>query len=139
MMPPPPHTGGCLCGAIRYEIHSAALQTTVCHCEDCRRSTGAPFGVWTFFATGTLSWIRGTPKVIRFADRERSFCGDCGTPLKFFDPEIPHLFEISTCTFDEPANYPPGDQCWTTDEIPWIDQLTALPRFPHTSPIPDKF
>ncbi len=132
----PLHNGGCLCGAIRYQIHGPALQTTVCHCEDCRRATGAPFGVWTFFQTGTLIWTRGTPKIVRHAGRDRSFCGDCGTPLKFYDPGIPHLYEISTGTLDNPAAYPPGDQCWTADQIPWTDQIPDLPRFEFTSPIP---
>ena len=31
------------------------------------------------------------------------FCGDCGTPLKFFDPSPPDFFEMNTCTFDDPA------------------------------------
>jgi hypothetical protein len=136
MNEPQIHRGGCLCGKIAYELDGPALQTTLCHCEDCRRASGAPFVVWTFFKTGTLRWTRGTPKIIHFANRERSFCGDCGTALKFYDPQIPHLFEINTCSLDQPENYPPGDQCWTHDQLPWIGEIKKLPRYPLTSPIP---
>lgn len=137
MSPSRIHCGRYLCGAIRYEILGPALQTTLCHCEDCRRASGAPFVVWTFFKTGTLTWRSGTPKTVRFADRERSFCGDCGTALKFFDPAIPHLFEINTSSLDHPEDYPPGDQCWVADALPWLAHLSGLPRFELTSPIPE--
>jgi hypothetical protein len=54
----------------------------------------------------------------------------------FFDPSLPDLFEINTCTFDDPAPHVPTDQCWVTDEIPWNSQLASLPRFDTTSPLP---
>ncbi len=131
------HKGHCLCGAIHYEISSSALQTSLCHCEDCRRASGAPYVAWTFFRSGNLRWTKGIPKLLNFAERERSFCGDCGSPLIFFDPAIPDFFEANTCTLADPSLYPPNDQCWTIDEIPWTSQLEAVPRFSHNSPMPD--
>jgi hypothetical protein len=131
------HTGGCLCGAIRYRIQSRALQTTLCHCEDCRRASGAPAVAWTFFPTGTLTWEKGTPKTLHHADRQRTFCPDCGSPLTFFDPSIPHLFEANTNTLDHPELHPPADQCWLADALPWPTQ--NLPTYPHTAPLPGDF
>jgi hypothetical protein len=131
-----PFQGGCLCGAIRYQVSGPALQTSYCHCEDCRKASGAPAVAWTFFKTGTLTWLRGSPKVVNFAGRERSFCGDCGTPLVFFDPSIPELFETNTCTLDNPASHAPSDHCWVADEIPWASKLVELPRYELSSPPP---
>lgn len=131
-----PFQGGCLCGAIRYQVSGPALQTSYCHCEDCRKASGAPAVAWTFFKSGTLTWLRGNPKVLKHADRERSFCGDCGTPLVFFDPAIPELFETNTCTMDDPAPHAPGDHCWVADEIPWASELADLPRYELSSPPP---
>ena len=136
MEKPAIHAGGCLCGAIRYEVGGPALQTSVCHCEDCRRARGAPFIAWTFFDADRLPWTHGAPKSIVFAGRERFFCGDCGTPLRFQDPDYPNLCELSTCSLDDPSPFPPGDQCWVEDEIPWVEKIPRLPRFQHTSPIP---
>lgn len=130
------HTGGCLCGALRYEIRARFLQTTLCHCEDCRKASGAPFVAWSFFPAGSLAWTKGTPKVLLHAGRERGFCGDCGSPLTFFDPGIPHLFEANTNTLDHPARYPPADQCWLCDEVPWAAYGHNLPRFERASPLP---
>jgi len=92
---------------------------------------------WTFFRSGALEWKQGEPKMIRFAERERSFCGDCGTPLMFFDPALPHLFEVSTCSLDEPEKCPPTDQCWLVDAVGWSDALHDLPRYKEYSPLPD--
>jgi hypothetical protein len=131
------HHGGCLCGAVRYEIRTRFLQTTLCHCEDCRKASGAPFVAWSFFPAGSLTWTKGTPKVLLHADRERSFCGDCGSPLTFFDPSIPSIFEANTNTLDDPARYPPVDQCWVCDEVPWSAGCHRLPRFGQAAPLPE--
>lgn len=131
------HRGGCLCGALRYEVRGPALQSTVCHCEDCRRASGAPFVAWTFFRNGSLFWLKGKPKLLRHADRERTFCGDCGSPLTFFDPAIPELFEANTNSLDDPSAYPPGDHCWTCDELPWTEGIAFLPRYKADAPLPN--
>lgn len=137
MSDPDLHHGGCLCGGVRYEVRGPALQGTVCHCEDCRRASGAPFVAWTFFRRGSLSWTKGEPKLLLHADRERTFCGDCGSPLTFFDPAIPELFEANTNSLDDPAAYSPGDHCWTCDELPWTAGIAFLPRFETDAPLPE--
>lgn len=129
--------GGCLCGAVRYVLSRPALQTCLCHCEDCRRASGAHAVAWTFFPAGALEWRVGLPRVIRFAERERSFCGDCGTPLMFYDPGIPEFFEVSTCSLDEPGKFPPKDQCWMVDALGWGEGVPQLPRYEEASPLPE--
>ena len=136
MTSPAIHPGGCLCGRIRYEVRGNALQTSLCHCEDCRRASGAPFVAWTFFLAEAVTYIQGTPKSFLFARRQRFFCGDCGTPLQFHDTDDERFCEINTCSFDNPSVFPPSDQCWVNDEIPWIHQIEKLPRFDVTSPLP---
>ncbi len=129
-------TGGCLCGRTRYEVEGEPLQTTACHCADCRRASGAPFVVWSFYRSGTLRWTSAAPSEIHHAERLRTFCGNCGSPLTFFDPALPELFEVNTCTFDEPSPWPPGDQCWTDDALPW-PPVTHLPASARTGPLPE--
>jgi len=132
------YPGGCLCGTIRYQVRGPALQTSLCHCDDCRRASGAPYVAWTFFRSDALTWTKGVPKCIIFAGRERTFCGDCGSPLTFFDPLSQEFFEVNTCTLDRPDDFPPGDQCWTTDEVRWSKSIHALARYDETSPLPER-
>jgi hypothetical protein len=137
-MIPPTIEGGCLCGNIRFSVQTPAVQTTLCHCIDCRKASGAPFVAWTFFhSAARVAWSRGFPKTVIHADRERSFCGDCGTPLMFYDPNIPEWFEMNTCTFDDPSPHMPADECWLTDQVPWTRQLADLPKFKEHAPLPD--
>lgn len=121
-------TGGCLCGATRYEISADARYTSFCHCEDCRKASGAPLVAWTFFPAGSLAWSKGTPKMIRFAGRERTFCPECGSPLSFFDPDIPGEFEVTTCSLEHPESFPPKDHNWVIDQLPWMKTADHLPR-----------
>jgi hypothetical protein len=93
---------------------------------------------WTFFPVGALSWDKGNAKLVVFAGRERSFCGDCGTPLMFYDPEIPEWFEVNTCSLDEPLPHVPKDECWMEDRLPWVDCLGNLPPFFHGAPLPEE-
>lgn len=129
--------GGCLCGAVRYELDEPALGTTACHCRDCQKAGGSPVMVWTFFREGALRWSVGRARKIAFAGRERSFCRDCGTPLMFFDPALPHLFEVSTASLDEPGKFPPIDQCWTKDRMPWFGGIHKLSEYGENAPLPE--
>ena len=127
--------GGCLCGAVRYEISASPRTTSLCHCEDCRRASGAPVVAWTFFPSGTLRFVKGDPRLLKHAERERTFCSDCGTPLSFFDPAIPGEFEVTTCSLDDPAHAPPpADHNWIIDALPWLKINDGLPAFEQNTP-----
>jgi len=120
--------GRCLCGAVAYELTAHPTGTSYCHCEDCRRASGAPVVAWTFFPAGSLTFSGRAPKVLRWANRERTFCPDCGTPLSFFDPSLPHQFEVTTCSLEDPGSMPPGDHTWTCDRLTWFETADSLPR-----------
>ncbi|QJE94932.1 GFA family protein [Luteolibacter luteus] len=120
--------GGCLCGATRYEIGAEPRFTSYCHCEDCRKASGAPVVAWTFFPAGTLRWSHGEPKLLKFAGRERTFCPECGSPLSFFDPSFPSEYEVTTCSLDDPGLMPPHDHTWVEDRLSWFEVADTLPR-----------
>ena len=41
----PPYTGGCQCGAIRYEIAAKPITLYACHCTDCQKQSASAFGM----------------------------------------------------------------------------------------------
>ena len=51
---PTPATGGCLCGAVRYEATGDPIVTGYCHCADCRRNSGAPVVTLVMFEAGQV-------------------------------------------------------------------------------------
>ena len=89
-------TGGCFCGAIRYEADGAPFRETNCHCSICRRTTGAPF--LSIFSVKSIEFriIKGQPA--RFnstAKTVRSFCSRCGTRLTSEHPDFPEEIGIT--------------------------------------------
>ncbi|MBW8854565.1 MAG: GFA family protein, partial [Bradyrhizobium sp.] len=75
-------TGGCHCGAIRYQIEGEPIVHALCHCTDCRRHAGAPMVGWSMYAEDALKVTKGTPKIYQSSEHgRRQFCADCGTGL----------------------------------------------------------
>src|ERR1700745_334510 len=94
--------GGCLCGAVRYEGIGEPYHVTHCHCEDCRKSAGAPFVTWASFRRGNFQFTKGKPRAISWAGRVRSFCGKCGSALIFMSEPDSDEIDVTVATFDQP-------------------------------------
>ncbi len=82
----PRASGGCLCGAVRYEVYGPLREVINCHCGQCRRShghvaayTSAKREDLVLTEDRGLKWYRSSD----FA--RRGFCGDCGASL-FWEP-----------------------------------------------------
>jgi len=114
-----PFTGGCLCGSIRYEIDQV-FDVIYCHCNQCRRSSGAPVLVIAAVAGDAFRVTEGSPSVFPTSFTGRShFCGKCGTGLygEFLAPTHPlakngRYFSIRVGTFDEPERLRPQIHQW---------------------------
>ena len=120
-------TGGCQCGAVRYELVEPALRTCICHCRMCQKASGQPFMAFATVDQEHLHWTRGTPAVFRSSNMaQRGFCKDCGTPLtfKFEGDEI----AVTIGSLDDPASVPPTVQYGVESTIAWCATLNDLPR-----------
>lgn len=78
-----PQTGGCLCGALRYEITRAPQAVYTCHCTDCQRLTGSAFSMALFVADEALHLSGVDPRPLqKVADSGRKLtrwlCAECG-------------------------------------------------------------
>lgn len=81
-----PLTGGCLCGAIRYEIAGFPLLLYTCSCTDCQSRSGSAFAVNMPVKASDFRVVRGQPKAWRHVSPSGVnvaswFCGDCGGPI----------------------------------------------------------
>jgi hypothetical protein len=98
------HTGGCLCGAIRYRIRGALRGIIACHCSQCRRTSGhhaamtsAPLGKVEWTSSERLLWYKSSDTA------ERGFCGACGGNL--FWRQFGHGdISITAGTLDTPTH-----------------------------------
>jgi hypothetical protein len=126
-------SGGCHCGAIRYEADASPAAESNCHCADCRGTTGAPFVAWLTVPAATFHFTRGEPT--RFQSSEqvvRTFCGVCGAALTFHSTNYPDEVDITICSLDEPGSVQPKWHIWTRSQLPWIKLADGLPTFPKS-------
>jgi hypothetical protein len=119
-------SGGCLCGAIRYEARGEPYHVTHCHCADCRRSAGAAFVTWCSFPREDFRFINGEPREIAFAGRLRGFCPACGTTLTFRSSPETDEIDVTVSSFDHPEVVSPSDHIWIEDRLPWIALADGL-------------
>ena len=124
-------TGGCQCGAIRYEASGDARHVTLCHCEACRKSAGAPMVSWAAFAEEELKVTKGEPKAFNSSGETwRSFCPDCGTGLFYRNQSfLPGIVDIQSATLDDPDALPASAHIQTAERIKWMETAHSLPMF----------
>ena len=131
-------TGGCHCGAIRYEAQGEPLTHALCHCSDCRRHAGAPMVGWTMFPQAAVKVTSGTPKVYESSAHGRGhFCPNCGTGLFYTNAEVlPEIIDIQSATYDDPDAVPAMMHIQTAERIHWMERAHELPTFERYPPQP---
>lgn len=122
-------SGGCLCGAVRYEIHGPLRHVVACHCGLCRRSHGH-FAAYSETKTDHLrltagrglKWFDSSPKA------RRGFCAECGSRL-FWQLRGGDTMNVAAGSIDAPTGLVLVGHVFTA-EIPDYYQLTdELPKF----------
>jgi hypothetical protein len=124
-------SGRCHCGAVRYRVDGDQVYSAVCHCEDCRRSSGAVSVGWIAFPATALTVEHGETREYASSENgRRQFCPTCGTGLFYYNEAVlPGLVDIQLTTLEDPASHPPQIHVQTADELPWEAGLGELPRF----------
>jgi hypothetical protein len=96
--------GGCLCGAVRYELRSEPTNVTYCHCSMCRRWHGH---VGAYAAVDRADFILAEQRGLRWhrssPDARRGFCAECGSSLFFDEARLPKM-AFCPGTLDGPTN-----------------------------------
>lgn len=131
--------GGCLCGAVRYEITGDFAGSGVCHCRSCQYTTGGGPNYVALAPTAAFKVTKGEPK--RYTrpggsggDITRVFCGDCGTPL-WSEGAFP-FYPVKAGGLDDPSILEPAIHLWTSEAQPWHRIEPGRPAFPENPPAP---
>lgn len=115
-------TGGCLCGAVRYEVEGELLRAARCHCDDCRRSTGAAFATNVFVPADALKIVQGETKTYQHrtdsgSTMTRAFCADCGSPLYGFSSANEATRSIRVGAIDDASFVKPQIEVFTARKL----------------------
>ena len=130
-------TGGCMCGAVRYELKSEPFDCGWCHCRTCQLNSGAPGMVFATVPDGDLVWVEGADEVksvpsSNFGHRE--FCRQCGTPFLMKVDHQPETVDFSVVTLDDPSAVAPGFHIFWSSRVPWFRPDEELPRHERFRP-----
>jgi hypothetical protein len=134
------HQGGCMCGAIRYEVTGIPVWSAGCCCESCVKAIGAPVVVWSGFRKADFQILKGTQAEYESSHGiKRGFCGKCGTSLTY--RKSPAAIRgaqddvyVSTVTFDAPEKFPPTEHVYYGERADWFELGGNTPRHDTTSP-----
>jgi hypothetical protein len=122
--------GGCLCGAVRFEAVGAPAWVAHCHCQSCRKSTGAPFAAFVGFLRSQVTFTGAAPATYASSPGVvRSFCGACGTPIAYEADRFPGEIHLYLCTLDTPAAFTPQAHVHVGEQLPWLHLADGLPRY----------
>ncbi len=124
-------TGGCLCGAVRYEVRGSLRPVVNCHCAQCRRTSGhfvaataARREDLTLVESGGLRWYESSETA------RRGFCRTCGASL-FWEAVSGGRISIMAGTLDPPTGLETVAHIFVEDAGDYYEISDGLPRHPR--------
>ncbi len=127
--------GQCLCGAVRVALAAEPERVNMCHCADCQRRTGSPFGMALWLAEADVTIGGETRDFVHVSDKGRKltnrFCPNCGSTICYTAALNPGLIAVPAGLFADPATPPPQRSVFEERRHPWVavpDGAVRLPR-----------
>jgi hypothetical protein len=137
-MPAFPLTGGCLCGAVRFEVDEPPISASYCHCTRCQRRTGTAASAQARIVPGSLRVISGEELVRAYEPEDgfpKEFCSACGSALWSRNPDNPEALSVRMGAFDEDPGVLPSYRQYVAYAAVWEPiPDDGLPRFPERRP-----
>jgi hypothetical protein len=133
-----PHSGGCLCGAVRFEVRGPWLTAGYCHCTRCQGRTGTGSSVNGIVAARDFAVVAGAERVRTWrppGGYPKAFCGDCGAHLYSGEPGGAKTVGVRFGALDADPGIAPAWRQWLSSAPSWIPiPDDGLPRFPGGRP-----
>ena len=127
------YTGGCACGAIRYEIAGEPIFQNHCQCRDCQRKSGTGHGSYLTFPRDGVTQRGEATRWDIVADsgnvKTRAFCPTCGSPVYMTFSFAPGVFTVHAASLDDPGRYRPQAVTYTVRGHDWDHLDPALQKF----------
>ncbi|WP_339724170.1 GFA family protein [uncultured Paraglaciecola sp.] len=120
-------SGGCLCGAVTYEVENDFNRFYFCHCQQCRKITGSAHASNLFTRPDAIQWTTGATYKKQFNYPERDFtvvfCTECGSGLPFVTTSGKVLI-VPAGSLDAEPNIQPNDNIFWAERAAWYDEGT---------------
>ena len=128
-------TGGCGCGAVRFEVTEPPRSASYCHCTRCQRRTGTGASVNAALVPGSFQITEGEDRIRVWRPEggaEKWFCGDCGSALFSRDQDDPQRVGVRMGAFDTDPGVRPSARQYVAYASAWVPiPDDGLPRYPE--------
>lgn len=117
-----PLTGGCLCGAVRFEVSQPPLMATYCHCRRCQRRTGTAASAQARVAPGSVRVVVGAEHVRAYEPPDgfaKLFCSICGSALFSRRLDADDVWSVRMGAFDDDPGVRPAHRQWVSSAAAW--------------------
>jgi hypothetical protein len=114
----------CSCGQLQIDCPPEPAMVSLCHCLDCQRRTGSPFGISAFF-DATATGISGSSKTFQ-RDSDSGFpitfhfCGTCGSTVFWYPSRKPEAVAVAVGCFADPSFPAPTRSVYDKRRHGWV-------------------
>ena len=126
-------TGGCLCGAVRYQATADGPLCLHCYCKDCQRATGSAFATIVAVPKDRfeLSGAMGSYRTPGASGKhvERFFCTTCGSQVYSVAEVMSQAIFVKAGTLDDASQIQPQMAVWTSSAPAWARLAGEIPTF----------
>ena len=129
--------GGCLCGAVRFEVAGPLAPIQLCHCGQCRKAQGSAFGANIPVASAAFRLASGQDALREFRaspGKRRVFCGTCGAPIFSQRDAAPETLRLRVGALDQDDGLEVGFHIQTASRAAWFPIDDGRPAYPDAGP-----
>jgi hypothetical protein len=130
------YSGGCLCGDVCYTTAADSVFSGNCHCTDCQRASGGPYGPVMLFPAATVAITGSAKYFVSKGDSgnriERGFCQNCGSQLFVRLGAIPDMLGVRPGSLDRASHFQPSLDFYVSSAQPWDHMDPDLPKQPRS-------
>jgi hypothetical protein len=125
-------SGGCSCGAVRYQISAEPVRAFQCQCRDCQMDSGGGHASVFVFPRAALAMSGAVREIARTSDRgetkRKGFCPSCGVPLYNKPDKFPELIGIYVGSLDDASTFKPAAIFYAARGYGWDFLDPDVPR-----------
>ena len=128
-------SGGCACGAVRYQATVDPVLMLNCHCRDCQRAGGGAYAPLVIVPKAGLR-LHGELRYHRSTGDngmavERGFCPNCGSQIAILLERLPDIVALQAGSLADPSRFVPAMDAFTECAQPWDHLPAERKKFPR--------
>ncbi|KAF2012727.1 hypothetical protein BU24DRAFT_484443 [Aaosphaeria arxii CBS 175.79] len=125
-------SGQCMCGAIKLQVSGDPVAVGLCHCLDCRKTSGSTHAT-NWFVPEAMFSVEGNPKTFETTANSGSivtsyFCETCGVTMYRAGTGMPGMMFVKAGVLDDPElinSFVPQGEIFVSRRAEWLSPISG--------------